>query len=222
MVRRHAYYTLMTSLPHLPAHFEVERNPITRPRLDERLKMLEPADAAVLEQLVDFLAWDRQPLDRTDNEVIKRYDHLIVTIANPLVRKMIDERMDIRTIVSGLRRRKAGLSPPSGVGRLVGHIRRNWKHPEFNLQGRHPWIGEFSQLTKSGEAAEAERLLFSVTWKHWSRLAESYYFSFEAVLLYVARWSIVERWTSRDVSAGRRRFEQLIMETLGDHANLKQ
>jgi len=212
----------MASLPHLPAHFEVERNPITLPRLDERLKMLEPEDAAVLEQLVDFLSWDRQPLDRTDEEVIKRYDDLMPTIRNQLVREMIDERMDIRTIVSGLRRRQAGLSPPPGVGRLVGHIRRNWNHPEFNLQGRNPWIAEFAHLSEAGEAAEAERLLFSVTWKHWSRLAEKYYFTFEAVLLYVARWSIVNRWTSRDVSAGRERFEQLITETLGDHANLKQ
>ena len=39
-----SYYMLIASLPALPPHFEVQRDPITRPRLDERLKMLEPED----------------------------------------------------------------------------------------------------------------------------------------------------------------------------------
>ena len=218
----HAYYTLIASLPHLPAHFELERDPITAPRLQQRLQMLEPEDAAVLRQLEDFLAWDRQPLDRTDEEVIARYDALMPTIRNPLVREVIDDRMDVRTITSGLRRRRAGLSAPPGVGRLVGHIRRNWSHPEFNLQARYPWIEQFAGLLEAGEAAEAERLLFSVSWTRWSRLAQRYYFSFEAVLLYVARWWIIDRWTTRDAEAGRQRFEQLVTETLGEYANLNQ
>ncbi|MHC4404600.1 MAG: DUF2764 family protein [Planctomycetota bacterium] len=217
---RHAYYTLIASLPRLPARFEVGRDPITPQRLDERLKMLEPDDAEVLDQLVDFLAWERQPLDRTDDEVIARYHALIPTIRNPLVGDLIEDRMGLRTIISGLRRRRAGLPPPRGVGRLTGHVQRNWSHPTFNLEGRRPWIEPFARLLDDGDAAEAERLLFSVTWKHWSRLAERYYFSFEAVLLYVARWWIIDRWTSRDAAAGRKRFEELITETLGEYANL--
>jgi hypothetical protein len=66
---------------------------------------------------------------------------------------------------------------------------------------------------------EAERLLFSVAWMRWRRAAALHTFSFEAVILYLARWEIIDRWTSRDASRGRRRFEQLLTETLGEHGN---
>ena len=214
------YYTLIASLPNLPSHFDVERTPITRPRLAERLQMLHPRDAAVIEQVAAFLAWDRQPLDRTDQEVIATYDKLMVQISNPVLRELVETRMDTRTISSGLRRRRAGLPPPPGVGKWVAHIRRHYNHPEFNLQGRYPWIGRMDRLTEQGDAMAAQRLLFDVNYRQWSRIAERYTFSFEAVILYLARWEIIDRWTSRDADTGRQRFEQLITETLGDYAHL--
>jgi len=217
-----AYYSLIASLPALPTHFDVERIPITRTRLVERLKLLEPEDARTLDQLLDFLSWDRHPLERTDEEFDEHYDRLVPTIRSRLVQDVIDDRMDVRTIVSSLRRRRAGMPPPPGVGRLVDHIERHWDRPEFNLGIRFPWIARLAQLMDAGEALQAQRLLFEVTWRHWSRLAEKYHFSFEAVILYLARWSIIERWTSRDASIGRARFEQLITETLGEHANLHE
>lgn len=216
-----SYYMLISSLPHLPADFDVERLPISRPRLLERLNMLSPGDAAVLDQLTDFLAWDRQPVDRTDDEVIARYEHLMKTIANPLVRKLINHRIEVRTIVSGLRRRRNGDGPPPGVGELAQTIARNWQHPQFNLQGQHPWIAEFDERFSAGEALAAQRILYRVVWDRWRRLAERYYFSFETVLLYLARWSIVDRWVSQNDDVGRERFESLIEETLGEYAHIE-
>ncbi|MGF1581804.1 MAG: DUF2764 family protein [Gemmataceae bacterium] len=216
------YYMLIASLPHLPPHFDVERPPITWPRLEQRLKLLREQDLVVFERLANFLAWDRQPLDRTDEEVVAEYDKLMSVLRNRLVIDIVNHRMDVRTIVSALRRRRDGKEPPIGVGRLVEPIRRNWQDPFFQLQRRHLWIEEFATRMLAGEAAEAERLLFEVTWKTWSRMAaEEFTFSFEAVLLYIARWAIVDRWTSRDVEKGRARFEELIEETLGDHANFQ-
>ncbi len=213
---------LIASLPHLPPHFDVERPPITWPRLEQRLKLLREQDLVVFERLANFLAWDRQPLDRTDEEVVAEYDKLMSVLRNRLVIDIVNHRMDVRTIVSALRRRRDGKEPPIGVGRLVEPIRRNWQDPFFQLQRRHLWIEEFATRMLAGEAAEAERLLFEVTWKTWSRMAaEEFTFSFEAVLLYIARWAIVDRWTSRDVEKGRARFEELIEETLGDHANFQ-
>ena len=216
-----SYYTLVASLPHLPAHFDVQRPPITWPRLEKRLAILGDEHACVLQQLTDFLSWDRQPLDRTEQEVIAAYDRLRETISNPLVLELVDLRIDIRTIVSGLRRRRDGKGPPEGVGRLVDTIRRNWQHPQFSLQRKHPWIEEFSRRMLAEEAEAAERLLLEVTWSVWSRMAGEYTFSFEAVLLYLARWSIVRRWTSRDAKAGKERFDRLIEETLGEYASLQ-
>ncbi len=211
---------LIASLPHLPADFDAEHLPISRERLAQRLGLLQPCDAQVLDQLTDFLAWDRQPLDRTDDEVVARYEHLMSTISNPLVRKIITHRIDVRTIVGGLRRRRKGLGPPVGAGELVETIARNWQHPQFNLQGQHPWIAEFDRRFSAGDALGAQRLLYQVVWERWQRLAERYYFSFETVLLYLARWSIIDRWVSQNEQAGQQKFDQLIEEILGEYAHL--
>ena len=215
-----SYYMLIASLPHLPANFDVDYLPISRVRLAQRLKMLQPGDALVLEQLNDFLAWDRQPLDRTDAEVVARYEQLMATISNSLVRMLINHRIDVRTIVSGLRRRRNGQGPPPGVGQMVETIARNWQHPQFQLHGQHPWIVEFDRDLSAGDALAAQRVLYRVVWDRWTRLAEHYYFSFETVLLYLARWSIIERWVSQDQQAGQQKFDELIEETLGEYAHI--
>jgi hypothetical protein len=219
-VHSRSYYMLIASLPNLPPHFDVERTPITRAGLQERLRMLHPTDAAVIDQVAAFLAWDRQPLDRTDEEVIATYDRLLKEITNTLLRDLVKSRMDIRTIVCGLRQRRAGMGPPEGVGQWVDHLRRHWNEPEFNLQGRHPWIGQMNRCLAENNPLDGQRLLFDRSYRQWSRWAERYTFSFETIILYLARWEIIDRWTSRNAATGRERFEKLITETLGDYANL--
>ena len=211
---------LITSLPALPPHFEVDRNPVPWTRFKDRLEMLHDDDSAVLERLIDFLDWDRQPLDRTDEDVVAHYERLMPTIGNRLIRQLVDDRMEVRTILSGLRRRKAGLPPPVGLEPWATEIRRNWSHPDFRLHVRHPWVPRFRELTDQGDVLEAERLQLSTAWTHWSRLAVQYHFTFESVILSLARWELIDRWTSRDAARGRERFEQLIAETLGKHGEL--
>lgn len=58
------------------------------------------------------------------------------------------------------------------------------------------------------------------TWNRWVKLADEFHFSFETVLLYLARWEIVDRWTRLNESLGHQRFETLLAETLGDHARI--
>jgi hypothetical protein len=220
MVPSNSYYFLVASLPAMPRYFEVDRLPITQPRLDKRLEMLQPGDAEVVEKLREFLLWDRQPWDRTDEEVISHYDKLMSATANRLARHIVAFQMDVRTIMSGLRRRRRGLPPPPGVGQWVDHIRKNWEHPEFKLRWEHPWIAEMAPLLDTTDSLRVERIKLRVTWNHWAKLAEQYFFSFEAVLLYLARWEIIKRWTSRDATLGRQRFEQLVTESLDEYANL--
>lgn len=216
-----AYYTLVAALPNLPPYFDVERPPITRLRLNELLEQLSQEDATVLRQLRDFLAWDRQPSGRSDQQVVEHYERLQRELRHPLVLEVVEQRINVRTIVSALRRKKTNEGPPIGVGGLVEPIRRAWNEPHFGLQRRFPWIEDFEQHMLAGNAIQAERTLFDYTWKTFSRMATEFTFSFEAVLLYLARWAIIERWTSRDVQVGRERFEQLIEETLGEHSQLR-
>ena len=215
-----SYHTLIASLPPLPPHFEVERDLISPPRLEQRLRMLEEDDAAVIDQWTSFVVWDRQPLERTDEEVIATYQKLMRDISNPTLRVIIQMRIDTRTIISAVRRKHAGLPAPIGVGQWVQHISRNYSEPDFNLAGRFSWISEFNQLLSAGNAMGAQRLLFGTNYRQWSRMAQRFTFSFEAILLYLARWEIIDRWTSRNSEAGRARFESNLKETLGVYDQL--
>jgi hypothetical protein len=216
------YYMLLASLPHMPRTFEVEQPPISRLRLQQRLAMLGPDDAEVVDQVQRFLLWDRQQAERSDSEVQQEYDRLMLTIRNPLVRDIIAYRMDVRTITSALRRRRLGLSPPPAVGQWVEHIRTHWEHPTFPLIREHPWIPVVQRCLQENEPLEVERQLLLATWSRWTRLADDFHFSFEALLLYLARWEIVDRWTRLNEPLGRERFETLLTETLGDHVNFHE
>jgi Protein of unknown function (DUF2764) len=220
MMSSRSYYTLIASLPPLPPRFDVDRDPISAPRLEQRLRLLAEDDAAVIDQWRSFLVWDRQPLDRTDSEFIATYQQLMRAISNLTLRQMIQIRIDTRTIVCAVRLRRSGMPLTSGVGQWVDHIRRNYAEPEFNLAGRYSWIGEFNRLLADDDAIGAERLLFATNYSQWSRMAENYTFSFEAILLYLARWEIIDRWTSRNAEAGKIRFDSILTETLGDYAQL--
>jgi hypothetical protein len=220
MIRSNTYYTLIASLPALPRHFAVERLPITRIRLEERLRMLEPEDARIIDGMAEFLVWDRQPVDVTDEGLIRHYREFMESTTNPLVRCLLEDRMDVRTILSGLRRRRKGLGPPPAAGPLGGHVARHWKHPHFELAPRFPWIEKVDQLLHEDRPMEIARILAEDVWNQWTRAAEQYYFTFEAVILYAARWELVYRWTSRDAELGSRKFEQLVTETLGEYADL--
>jgi hypothetical protein len=99
-------------------------------------------------------------------------------------------------------------------------IRRHYQHPEFQLQGRYPWIGRFDQLLGEGQALAAEKMMFEYTYQNLTELLPDDPFAFEALLVYLARWELIERWTSMDATVGQQRFAHMIKETLGDYAQL--
>jgi hypothetical protein len=212
---------LIGSLPALPTHFaDAERVPISRRALDERLKMLDPDAAKVLEQISEFLLWERQPLDRTDEEFCRHYDRIMADVQHRFARELIEQMMTRRTILSALRRRRQGLGPPAGVGWVAEHIARYWSHPDFRLSTQYPWIGEIYAQLNSDRPFELQRSLFDMAWRHMKHLSDQYHFSFEAVLLYLIRWEIVYRWTSHDAAAGHEKFEQLAADAMGEYANM--
>jgi hypothetical protein len=66
-----AYYTLVASLPRL-VHFErAEWLPLSRKQLDRRLSMLVPEDAVQLRLAEALVQWQRQPISRTTQEMLR-------------------------------------------------------------------------------------------------------------------------------------------------------
>jgi hypothetical protein len=221
MAHSTTYYTLVGSLPALPRHFEeAERVPISKLGLTERLRMLQPSDAATVEAMTDFLAWERQPLERTDEDVVKRFNQFVAAVDDQFAQDLIRHVVNVRSIIAAIRCRRLKLDPPVGVEPVASHIVRNWNHPDFRLGNKYPWIGEVDAQLNSEAPFDLERTILNIGWRYAKRLADQFHFTFEAVVLYLIRWEMVYRWTQRNAAAGQEKFEQLVSEAMGEHVEM--
>ena len=220
-MRSNTYYLLICSLPALPPRFDVDRLPITLERLQGRLRLLEPEDAREISRMLDFLAWSHQFAEADDAAVVKRYGELMQEVTNPLIREVFAVGMDVRMIVAALRRRRHGLGPPTvGFGQWFDHIRRHFNQPDFRLGHVFPWILPFAHMLEQGDVLNLYRRVLGESWAYLKKRAEDYVFSFEAVVLYIARWDIIRHWQQLQAERGRAIFEALVTEALGEYAKL--
>jgi len=217
-----SYYMLVASLPALPVRFDGGRVPISRATLRERLELLEPEDAEVTAQVAQYFSRSPESLDKTDEQVIARYHELMRTSRSDLVRHLIETRTVSRLLLSAFRRHRAGLAPPTWELRpadpLAEQIRKHWSTPNFGLRGSYRWLEDFAKHYDAGDMVGAQRVIFEERWNDWTKIAQRYTFTLEAVIAYLVRWEIVDRWTSQNAEAGKARFHNLVEETLGEYA----
>lgn len=219
------YTALMASLPPLGRLFEAREPAISRLKLQSRLSLLHPADRHSLDRAIGILS---QGLVGDAGAAAVRGDALLLADAqrffeevhHPLLRQLVRHRLDLRTTIAALRRRHRGeLEPPRdqawGFGPLLPTIERHWLDPNLGLAGVFPWIGEAQRLLESTDLIGLERLLFGLIWRELDRLALGHNFDFEAVVIYLARWSLVERWSNYDAATAAARFGQLLAAGLG-------
>jgi len=212
---------LICSLPALPIRFDAERLPISPERLRERLRMLEPEDAQEIRNLLEVLAWSERFAETTDAAVVARYGELMRRLAHPLVREVAATSVDARMIVNALRRRRRGLGPPTiGVGQWFAHIRRHFSAPDLDLAHAFPRLAELRRLLEEGDALGFHRGLLAATWAYLRKRSDEHTFTFEAVVLYVARWELMHHWQQLEAGRGRAIFETLVAEALGEHADI--
>ena len=70
------------------------------------------------------------------------------------------------------------------------------------------------------QGAKPRQHVLGATWAYLKKRAEDYSFSFEAVVLYIARWDMIRRWQQLQAERGRAIFETLVTEALGEYANI--
>ncbi|MDP2496099.1 hypothetical protein Q8W25_18865 [Shimia thalassica] len=222
MSDRDAYTALVCSLPNSERLFIAKKPPLSRLRLDSRLKALTVADAEVLARLEHVLSWNEYAVDITDAVALKRVRDALKVIRQPALRKIVHERMEMRTAMSALRLRRDGLAPPAGAfgcGRWARHIPAHWTESCFGLGAALPWLKEAQRLIESDDPLALERHLLDTSYLMLKRHAARHQFDFEAVAIYVLIWNIFDRWAQSDASAAARRFEILAhaaMAQLGD------
>jgi hypothetical protein len=209
------YITLMSSLPPLGKLFEATQTPISRLKLENRLKLLEAKDGKLLDQMANLIAWSEQPMARTDPQFVQEAKHFFEEVSNPTLREVMQHRLDLRTIVAALRRRHRGENEPPvgqiwGVGNWVSFIERHWTEPGFHLEAIFPWVLEANRLLSANDLVGLERLQFELNWRVLDRVGARHYFDFEAVVIYLMRWSVVDRWTRYNGEAAVERFRKLV------------
>ena len=220
------YALLVCYLPPLPLHpFAVKQTPLSRLQLDRRLALLQPEDAQDLATIEEVVHWDRIPLQITEHGFVRRAYNAMAKLRTPALQDMLRWRLELRTLVAALRRRCRGLPAPGadeiwGYGRCVDTIRRYWDRDDFNIGHRYPWVAMADQYLRQGQHKALEHLLLSRVWDHYARLAWDHHFDFEAVVLYVLRWNLIDRLTRYDPAAATLRFSDLLTQGLGPHANL--
>ena len=213
------YYQLVASLPFLPRPREAERLPINQARLDERLSMLRPDDREVVGQLLRFVRWQNHDLSEDDAAVAGQYEALLAGNPHPAVRSAITFRMNLRTVMAALRRRRRGESePPSsrwGAGPWVRHIESHWSHPDFRLASVFPWISRAREHLERDETRELEELAMALTWEDLDRSALGKPFQLEAVIAFLFKWDILHRWLAYGEETARIQFDRIAEAMFG-------
>lgn len=220
------YIMLMASLPALGPLLSEKEPAINAVRLKERLKVLSPEDAADLERARAIVSWAELDLREDDAAFLARARGTIAAIRSAPVRAVARDRLEIRTLLAALRRRHAGEEAPAreaewGYGRYVETIRRNWTAPDFGLRHTFPWITAAAERLKAGDRTSLERIALEAAWAAGERHLALHQFDFEAVVYYVLRWSLVDRWSRYDAAAAADRFAELLDEAFADSSELQ-
>ena len=192
---QNTYYTLIASLPFLPRFDKARRLPITLERLEARMSMLVQEDAEAARIAMNFLWWERQPVERRDEEVISFYKHIMTSVHRPALRNIIQFQMTLRTILAALRRRHRNLPIPSrgiawGIAPWVGYIERNWNEDNFKLAPLFPWVPEVRKFLETEETLELQKCIMHLSWTYFNQLTEGHYFTFDVFLTYLFKWDL--------------------------------
>lgn len=216
---------LMASLPPLGDLFGQNQTPLTEIQLRHRLRFLTNQDSKTLSQIEQLVRRSKQPAEWTDAQIVESAKTLLDHLSSNALKQAVEFVVSLRTIVAALRRRKLGEnSPPKqsdwGYSPWIQRIERHWTEPDFGLGTVVPWVSKARRLWDDDDSVELERLILVESWKQFGRLSDGHYFDFAAVVLYVLRWSLINRRVNYDRETAQKRFNSLIDDGIGNFDQL--
>ena len=223
-----AYYTLLTSLPHIDSLFNSKITPISRIQLDRRLSMLSVADRETLVKVEQLVHWSHLGDDVDEESLINLAQRLIQELSgserdHPDLKELVSWRLDMRTVVAALRRKAQGVQAPTtsrwSFGSRYAYIRRNWSNPTLGLQHAFPWIPTAIDCLSREDYLTLEKTLLEAVWNKLNELSLKHSSDLEAVVIYLLRWNLVARWTANDGEEAITRFKDLTEMALGEFAD---
>jgi hypothetical protein len=218
--KAYQYTMLMTSLPRHPIDlFTTKHRTISYYQLNNRLSLLDKQDAFDLTAIEDILFWSKMS-SATDAEVVQAYFSTLLILNNRFLKQIVKWRLEQRTLIAAMRQRMLGYPAPEkgvlqGVGHWLPHLKNNWQQADFGISRMLPWISTANELLVKNQTLELEKFLLNQVWQHYVALEQNHCFDFEAVVLYVLRWDIINRWIHYDEQVARLRFDELVEDGLG-------
>lgn len=215
------YTLLLSSLPVQPTNlFSAKILPISRIQLDKRLSLLDAQDAEDLARIETLLHWSKMQ-EADDEHIVKIGQCELSRIRSDFLRDIVAWRLELRTLLTALRRKQAGETlhvpePFFGFGKHLPMIRRNWQKTDFGLGNAQPWIKQAQQFLADGQVVALDKLMLNLNWHHYARLSLGHTFDFPAVVLYVLRWDLIQRWVSYDEDRALLRFNELVCAAMAD------
>lgn len=218
------YLTLYTALPYLGALEEVAVMPVSRLALDKRLSMLSDEAArqlALAEQL--YFPSEQMLTGQKDNQLVQQLGPLLAQVTSSQVRERIAFKLELDTFLAALRYRQAGESNPehfSGLGRWVGRIRQNWHEPGLGLDTFFPVLEPVLKSMNKNEPGQVEQQRLGLLWQDLHSCEAANRFSLDAVICYVLRWGVLQRYPAGSSEQVGCRFAELTSALL-DSTSLK-
>ena len=116
MSRSDQYIMLMTGLPYHASLLSAKQTPLSRLKLESRLGVLEPKDAEQLQLVAGTVHWLALQSLSSDAAAVNLARHNLGLIELPLLQDIVRNRLELRTLIAALRRRKRG-GPTVGEAR---------------------------------------------------------------------------------------------------------
>ena len=199
---------IISSLPYLTADYKYEQGQGFYTVLEEIKENLGEKDTQSLDFLLD--GFNPKKLDADF------YDQALKSSL-----KFIREyfRFDLNLRNAKVRYLNQALGRPEDMDILTGKGEEDMEG--LDIDGYRFRGGEFEEELKVKSALDSpslldrERNLDDITWKKISSLETFHYFDITAVLAYVAKLHIVDRWLALDEEKGRELFHKLVQEVKG-------
>ena len=212
------YYTLMSSLPHLPKLDQVQQLPISWIQLQKRKTLLEENERELVEEIQKLMAWFYHPSTTKSRQIVQLYHEVSrKCAAYPVSRKLIADIFQQRTIVSAFRmkalhRNRAKLESDWGVGEDVRMIENAWDAEDFNLSTKYPWVKTFKRHFDNDNPLEMTKFLMERTYGLAQKVIFAHPFTFDAYIAYLTQWALLQKWLTYDARKAAFRFENLIQK----------
>ncbi len=199
---------IISSLPYLTADYKYEQGQGFYTVLEEIRENLGEKDTQALDFLLDGFNPKKLDADfyeqalKSSLKFIREYFRFDLNLRNAKVRYL-----------------NHALGRPEDMDILTGKGEEDQEG--LDIDGYRFNGGEFEEELKVKSALDSpslldrERDLDDITWEKISSLETFHYFDITAVLAYVAKLHIVDRWLALDEEKGRELFHKLVQEVKG-------